>query len=143
MKLDHIHMVVSDRPSMLDWLETVFGIVPAPGFEAWAERPGGPIFTMTSDAEHAIAVFEPQDGRSASQVGDHTIAFAVTPDRFIRIADHAKALGLVPPPGMPAKTIDPVDIGLAVSIFIEGPEGTRFEITCYDLEEVRARLKSG
>lgn len=133
-------MVVADRPKMLAWLESVLNIKPAPGFEAWAERAGGPVFTATPEGEHAIAVFEPQEGRSASQSGDHTVAFAVSAERFEVIASRARTLGLVPPPGMPAKTIDPVDIGLAVSVFLEGPEATRFEITCHELDVLRARL---
>ena len=143
MRLDHVHLVVDDRPAMLEWLASVLGIVPAPGFDAWSDTPGGPVFTQTAEGGHAIAVFAPREGRSASQTGDHTIAFEVTADRFTEIADRAKALGLAPPPGMPASTIDPMDLGLAFSVFIEGPEGTRFEVTCYDLDTLRARGDAG
>lgn len=141
MRLDHVHLVVSNRPAMLAWLEEVLGLVPAKGFEAWAERRGGPVFTVTPEGEHGIAVFEPQEGRSAEQGGDHTIAFEVDAGRFVEIAEKAKALKLKPPPGMPARTIDPIDIKLAISVFIEGPENTRFEVTCYDLDTLRKRLK--
>ena len=140
MKIDHVHMVVSDRPAMLVWLKTVFGIVPAQGFEVWAAYPEGPIFTVTPEGEHAIAVFESREGRNVSQGSDNTIAFSVSAEQFMKVANRVKALGLEPPPGMPGKTVDPVDIELAISVFIQGPEGTRFEITCYDLDALRERL---
>ena len=138
MRLDHVHLHVRDREAAVRWLGEVFGLVPAPGFAAWAEVPGGPLFLATADGESALALFEGEPDAA----GDHTIAFRMHTDAFLAFGGRAEMLGLRDRHGRTLSVNGPIDHdGLAFSYYFVDPNGHRFEATCYEVDDVRVRLK--
>ncbi len=137
MKLDHIHLVVKARPAAVRWLGEAFELVPAPNFWSWAKAAGAPVFLMTKEGEHALALFEGEQ----TVEGDHTVAFRMEADAFFAFAQRAEKIGAKDRYGRPLQRTRPVDHdNLAFSYYLVGPEGYRFEATCYDVGGVRTRL---
>lgn len=130
-QIDHVEVFVPDRREAAGWYERVFGLEITPGFEDWAEG-GGPLMVSSGNGTK-LALFEgePQGGREA--VGFRRVAFRVGGEGFMEFLGRQAELGVE------SRT---TDHGKAYSVYFPDPYGNDFEVTTYDHDYVRDRLKT-
>jgi len=137
--LDHVHIRVANREKATEWFRHVLGLEPAAELSQWATDPEGPLFLSTrKGSRHCLALV--QGNTEHNRSGDHTVAFDISADDFIAFIDELDNLDLVDRDGLKVTRSDIADHLLSWSVYFLDPDGNRFELTCYDYQEIRARI---
>lgn len=125
-RVDHIHVSVADRKLAELWYREVLGFRRRAGFEVWAV-PHGPLMLENPTGAIVLALFEkPRENNSS------VIAMGVTGPAFLQWLEHlSRRL---------QKDLEPVDHGLAWSLYFSDPDDNPFEITTYDYDVVKSKL---
>lgn len=121
IKIDHIHIHVTDRPSAELWYRDVLGFRRDPSLVSWVSE-SGPLTLVDDSGNIHLALF--QTGQPQNTV----IAFAVTARALVEWMAHLAALGV---------EVEPVDHDISWSIYFRDPDGNPFEITTYDYAEFK------
>jgi catechol 2,3-dioxygenase-like lactoylglutathione lyase family enzyme len=137
-RLDHVHLLVTNREAAAAWFDRVLGLQIAQEFKAWSSDPAGPLFLSDSNGDHCLALF--QSDLLSPQLSDHTIAFKVCAAEFIALVSRLGELQLSATDGSMLSKDDIVDHQLAWSVYFLDPDGNRFELTTYDYEAVSEQL---
>ena len=126
-RVDHFHVMVSDRDAAEAWYKQVLGFERIEKFVDWADA-GGPLtLANKSDTIH-IALFQ------RPVIKHHAvIAFLVGAKEFIQWQNHLNQLL--------DKEIDAVDHDLSWSLYFTDPDGNPYEITNYDYSELQDQIK--
>jgi catechol-2,3-dioxygenase len=129
LRLDHVHVHVSDRAAAEGWYRDVLGLARVPELEGWAAD-GGPLTLTDADGTLHLALFERPPGANHA-----TLALAVDAAGFVAWKRHLeRALG---------RTLEVVDHGLSWSLYFSDPDGNPFELTCYEHAALAALLARG
>jgi len=136
-QVDHVELLVPDRYEAARWYEQVFGLTVVPGYEFWAEDPGGPLMMSSDGGSARLALFKGTPQGKEPPTGFRLVAFRVSGAQFLAFLQRLNALRLSDHRDR-AVTADLVsDHDLAFSIYFNDPWGNRFEVTTYDHEVVR------
>lgn len=141
-RLDHVHIRVPDRAAAARWYAEHLGFEPVERFDFWAtDVEGGPLQISADGGATMLALFEASDGHPliTQQTG---VAFSVDADTFVAFARSLPG-EIRRPDGAPLECSDLVDVDLCWAFDLSDPWGNRYELNCYDHDEVRARLVDG
>lgn len=140
LQIDHVELWVPDQREAAEWYARVFGLEPVEEFEHWAD--GGPLMLATAEARTMLALFAGSpETRTPRRTADfRRVAFRVDGEGFVRFLERVPRLKLETEGG---DTLDPddfVDHDGSLSIYFRDPWGHAFEVTTYEVLEVRTLL---
>lgn len=126
LNIDHIHVYVQNRQAAELWYQQVLGLTRVSALAGWADN-GGPLTLANASGSIHLALFE-REARDCRS----TIAFAVSADAFFRWQQHlSQLLG---------QSVEVIDHQLSWSLYFRDPDHNPYEITCYQVDAVRAAL---
>jgi catechol-2,3-dioxygenase len=128
LRIDHIHIHVSDRNAAEAWYREVFGLTRIKELEFWAKDDGPLTLADATGAIH-LALFE-----RTAQSRHSTIALAVTAENFLAWREHLR--------GFPELAIELADHDVSWSLYFNDPDGNPYEITSYDYAALSSVLKT-
>lgn len=124
-RFDHAHVHVADRAAAQAWYERVLGMRPIEELVEWAENDGPLTLSDAGDSLHLALFQRPAPGPRVA-----TIALLVSATEFpVWRAHLARELGHEP---------EFEDHDLSWSLYFRDPDGNPFELTCYDVDALRA-----
>jgi catechol 2,3-dioxygenase-like lactoylglutathione lyase family enzyme len=149
LQIDHVELFVPDRYEAAAWYQRVLGLEILASYEHWAAAPGGPLMISSDDGSTKLALFEgkpfdqAQVGLRAGRatVGFHRVAFRVNADGFIACLRRLEEVGIADERRQPIAIDSAVDHGQAYSVYFSDPYGHHLEVTTYDYDATRERLK--
>lgn len=139
-QVDHVELLVPDRYEAARWYEQVFGLTVVPGYEFWAEDPGGPLMLSSDGGATKLALFTGTSQGKAAPTGFQLVAFRVSGAQFLAFLERLDGLRLTDHHGRAVTAELVSDHDLAFSIYFNDPWGNRFEVTTYDHEVVRETI---
>jgi catechol 2,3-dioxygenase-like lactoylglutathione lyase family enzyme len=140
-QIDHVEMFVSDRGEAAAWYERVLGLKPVAEVAFWADDPGGPLMIATSDAGTKLALFAGKHPTGGPTDGFHRVAFRTDGAGFLAFLDRLDELSLRDRKEQPVTRDAIFDHDLAFSIYFCDPWAHNLELTTYDHQLVRSRLR--
>ena len=135
--IDHIEISVKDKGKSVKWYKEILGLEPLKELELWNKN-GGPLFIGNKDGSIKIALF---NGTKDSDGSINRMAFRTTGDKFINFLNRVDDLGLFSLKEKVTKK-QVVDHNLSFSIYFDDPDGNKLELTCYDHENLKSKIKS-
>lgn len=138
-RLDHVHIRVPDRAEAARWYAEHLGFEPVEEFDFWARGiEGGPLQISADGGETTLALFEASEGHPmvTQQTG---VAFSVDADSFVAFA-RSLPCGIDNVNGEPLSPADLVDFDLCWAFDLVDPWGNRYELNCYDHQQVNETL---
>lgn len=126
LRLDHVHVHVSDRAAAERWYRDVLGLVRVPELEGWAVD-GGPLTLGDAQGALHLALFVRPLGTNHA-----TLAVAVDAAGFVAWKRHLERVL--------ARELEVVDHELSWSLYFSDPDGNPFELTCYEHAALAAAL---
>lgn len=136
--IDHVHVFVRDRAGAARWYGAVLGLRRDPRFALWSREVGGPLTLSGGDRSTHVALFEndKRAGRGA------TLALRVDGASFVAFARRTSKVPLYDQRRMPAAA-RLQDHELSLSVYFNDPDGNPLEVTTYDVQHARLRMKRG
>ncbi len=136
--LDHVHVVVPDRPAAARWYREQLGFEPVEAVRSWADVDGGPLHLSADGGRTGIALFEAgMHGPTTLEMG---AGFRVDAPAFLRFARALPCDEIAAPDGAPLQPGAVVDFDHCDSYSFQDPWGNRFELNCYDHDVVTREL---
>ncbi|MCU0310907.1 MAG: VOC family protein [Acidimicrobiales bacterium] len=137
--LDHVHIRVPDRVEAAAWYAEHLGFEPVEEYRFWAEGFGGGPLQITGDGGGtSLALFEASETHpmAPNLAG---VAFSVDHEAFVAFARSLP--GVIPNVGgTPLASDELIDFDLCWAYEFADPWGNRYELNCYDYDEVRLDL---
>lgn len=138
-RLDHVHIRVPDRAAAADWYARHLGFEPVAEYDFWAsDVDGGPLQISADGGATMLALFETTDAHPMmpQQTG---VAFSVDAATF---AQFARSLPgeIESAPGSPLVADDMIDFDMCWAFDFVDPWANRYELNCYEYEQVRSDL---
>lgn len=134
--IDHLEMFVSDREKAAKWYQEIFGLKPIKELEIWSKI--GPLFIGNEERTVTLALM---NGRKENDGSINRMAFRTTGEKFIDFLNRIDGMGLLFFKEQVTKELV-VDHDLSYSIYFDDPDGNKLELTCYDHDYVKSRIKS-
>ena len=134
--VDHIEMFVSDREKAAKWYEETFGLKPIKELDVWSKI--GPLFIGTENREVTLALM---NGKKDIDGSINRMAFRTTGWQFLDFLNRIDEMGLFFLKEKVTKE-QVVDHDLSYSIYSDDPDGNKLELTCYDHEYLKSKIKS-
>lgn len=125
---DHVHVFVANRAQAEVWYRDVLGLYRTKELEFWAED-GGPLTIQNASGSVHLALFE----RSA-QPCRSVIALRVGASEYLAFRAHLRS-SLAGP-------VTEEDHVASVSMYFRDPDGNPYELTTYEVSEVRGQAPS-
>ncbi len=132
-RLDHVHILVSDRELAAAWYEVTLGFQ---RLEA-SEDPYGPLLMTGDGGETGIALFTSKVKPTASRI----VAFHVGAEEFMAFAVDLDERDLRGMDGTRLSPGDVIDHGDVLSFYFADPDGNGFEVTTRETEAARLGLR--
>jgi catechol 2,3-dioxygenase-like lactoylglutathione lyase family enzyme len=149
-QIDHVELLVPDRYEAAAWYRRVLGLEILTDYEHWASNPAGPLMISSDGGSTKLALFEghpfddAQGGPQASRTtpGFHRVAFRVDADGFKACLRRLAESGITDERHQPITADSAIDHGQAYSVYFCDPYGHHLEVTTYDHEATREKLKT-
>ena len=129
-------MFVSDREKSAKWYESIFGLKPIQELEIWSKI--GPLFIGNKSRTITLALM---NGKKDNDGSINRIAFRTTGENFIDFLNRVDNMGLFFLKENVTKE-QVVDHDLSYSIYFDDPDGNKLELTCYNHDYVKSKIKS-
>jgi catechol 2,3-dioxygenase-like lactoylglutathione lyase family enzyme len=139
--LDHVELFVPDRRRAARWYSDALGLSIVVPFERWADDPRGPLMVSSDGGATMLALFEGEPERGRPAAGFRRVAYRADGEGFLSLLEHLSGLPVYDESGDSLSGLDPVDHDGSWSTYFCDPWGHRLEVTTYDYEMVRQRLK--
>ena len=128
ISLNHIHLVAKDKYRLFDWYEEYLNFKIIDDIEKLGEK-GGPLFISSDDGMTAISIFSRDKADEFKRVC--IPAFSCNShdflEAYLRFKNDDEGLEIF-------------DHHIFLSFYPTDPEGTKLEITCLDVLEIRQLL---
>ena len=134
--IDHIEMFVSDRDESAKWYEEIFGLKPIKKLDVWTKI--GPLFIGTEDGSVTLALM---NGKKDIDGSINRIAFRTSGEKFIDFLSRIEEMELFFLKEKITKE-QVVDHDLSYSLYFDDPDGNKLELTCYDHDFLKSKIKS-
>ena len=134
--IDHIEMIVSDREKAAKWYEEIFGLKPIKELDVWTKI--GPLFIGTEDRSVTLALM---NGKKDNDGSINRMAFRTTGEKFMNFLERVDDMKLFFLQEKVTKE-QVVDHDLSYSIYFDDPDGNKLELTCYDHDYLKSKIKS-
>lgn len=134
--IDHIEMIVSDREKAVKWYEEIFGLKPIKELDVWTKI--GPLFIGTEDRSVTLALM---NGKKDNDGSINRMAFRTTGDKFMNFLERVDDMKLFFLQEKVTKE-QVVDHDLSYSIYFDDRDGNKLELTCYDHDYLKFKIKS-
>ena len=119
LRVDHIHLFVTDRASAIQWYGEMLNFKPIAELEFWAASAEEPLTIGSPDGSIRFALFQAQSIPCRS-----TIALGATGEEFLAWREYlSQKLGV---------DLKIFDHEVAWSLYFDDPDGNPFEITTHD-----------
>ncbi len=141
LQIDHVELFVPDRYEAARWYEHTLGLQVVPECEPWAAG-GGPLMISSDSGSTKLALFEGQPASSTQTAAFRRVAFRVKGDGFAEFLRRLPDLALKDSRQSPVTAESVVDHQQAYSIYFDDPWGHLLEVTTYDYDDTKARLKT-
>ena len=132
-RLDHVHVLVSDRELAAAWYELHLGLER----RECSEDPYGPLVLSGDSGGTAIALFTSKVKPDPSRV----VAFSVSAEEFLAFAVDLEVHVLNGPDGERLEAEKVTDHGDVLSYYFCDPDGNTFEVLTRELEAARLGLR--
>ncbi|MCB9915127.1 MAG: VOC family protein [Planctomycetes bacterium] len=132
-RLDHVHVLVSDRELAAAWYELHLGLQRR---EVSAD-PYGPLVLSGDGGGTALALFTSKVKPDPNRV----VAFAVGAEELLAFAVDLDERPMQAPDGARLTAADVVDHGDALSYYFKDPDGNAYELACYEVDAARLGLR--
>lgn len=132
-RLDHVHVLVSDRELAAAWYEVTLGFVRMDA----SEDPYGPLLMSGDGGQSGIALFTSKVKPHPSRV----VAFRVGAEEFLAFAVDLEDRELCGSDGKRLGAGDFSDHGDVLSYYFADPDGNAFEVTTRDVDAARLGLR--
>lgn len=142
-QIDHVELTVPDRFVAAAWYQDVLGLEVLPEYRFWADDPKGPLMIGTVNGGTKLALFEDESVGSKRTIGFHLVAFRVNGVQFLHFLDLLEGLQLHDFQSNIVSRDDLADHDRAWSIYFCDPWGHELELTTYEHDVVRERLRIG
>jgi hypothetical protein len=136
--LDHMHLLVPDRYQAARWYQENLGFEIMKQYEAWAEVDGGPLHISADGGRSALALFE--RGQHPEFKVETWVAFRVDASQFVTFANGLLSTNISGTNGEPLKRESVVDHDLCYAYYFQDLYANRFELDCYDYDDVKREL---
>lgn len=121
---DHVHVFVADRSAAAAWYREVLGFDVVPELAFWAAD-GGPLTLRDAGDSIHIALFEREVQPCRS-----TVALRASAEQYVQWRQHLRQ--------RLADQVSEEDHQASLSLYFSDPDGNPFEITSYEVAELRA-----
>jgi catechol 2,3-dioxygenase-like lactoylglutathione lyase family enzyme len=142
IQLDHVELFVHDRYEAARWYQRTLGLTLVSAYEHWAEDPHGPLMVATPEGGTKLAFFTGEPRHHRPTAGFHLVAFRVDAEGFFRFLDHVRENPVYTEDSREQHSLHPRDHGQAFSVYFCDPWGHRLEVTTYERDAVRERLRA-
>ncbi|MCF8266287.1 MAG: GNAT family N-acetyltransferase, partial [Melioribacteraceae bacterium] len=140
-QIDHIELFVPDREKAAEWYSNIFGLKIVKDFESWAANKKGPLMIETSIGQTKFALFQHENDGTLNP--DYKLAaFRMNGPEFIKFLNQLNEIGLSDQNGNSITKNSVKDHEKAFSIYFVDPWGHPLEVTTYDYEYVKMKLKN-
>ncbi|QMU54257.1 MAG: hypothetical protein GKS07_04685 [Nitrosopumilus sp.] len=133
--IDHIEIFVTDREKAAKWYMKIFGLKAIKELEAWAKI--GPLFVGTEDRSVTLAIM---NGKKSNDGSINRMAFRTTGEKFMDFLNRVDDMELFFLRENVTKE-QVVDHDLSYSIYFDDPDGNKLELTCYDHDYLKSKIK--
>jgi catechol 2,3-dioxygenase-like lactoylglutathione lyase family enzyme len=133
-----MHLMVPNRYEAARWYRENLGFEIVEKYELWAKWPGGPLHISADGGKSGLALFEP--GEHPPFRVETSVAFRVAAEAFIEFARGLGAAKIREEDGQALTPASVVDHDLCYAYYFRDPYGNRFELDCYEYDEVRKGL---
>lgn len=132
LRLDHVHLLVSDRERAADWCARSLG------FEELerSKDPYGPLVVSGDGGDTGLALFTSRVSAEPNRV----VAFRVDGEELLAFAARLLQVELRAPSGSRLRPEDAVDHGDVLSYYFSDPDGNAFELLTRDSDRARRGL---
>ena len=142
IQIDHVELFVPDRYEAAAWYQRVLGLEILSHVEHWAAAPGGPLMISSDGGRTKLALFEGQPQGARPTAGFHRVAFGVDADGFAACLRRLGEMQILDERQQAITVASAVDHGQAYSVYFPDPYGHHLEVTTYDYEATREKLKA-
>ncbi len=139
--IDHVELFVPERRTAAHWYEKALGLSVVAEYERWADDPRGPLMISSDDGATMLALFDGEPERGRPGAGFRRVAFRVGAESFLLLLTHLERLPAFDEEGGELARLTPVDHDGSFSFYFCDPWGHRLEITTYEYDAVRDRLR--
>lgn len=140
-QIDHVELFVPDRHEAARWYERTLGLAVLSQHEDWAAGPGGPLMISSDGGGTMIALFQGEPHGDRPDAGFHLVAFRVDGAGFLAFLEHVKTNPVHNDSGDEVHSLIPKDHRKAFSVYFKDPWGHHLEVTTYEAERVRGRVR--
>ncbi len=133
LRLDHVHLLVSDRERAADWYARALGFAELER----SEDPYGPLVISGDGGDTGLALFTSRVPSEPNRV----VAFRVDGDEFLAFAANLLQVELRGPSGSRLRPEDAVDHGDVLSFYFADPDGNAFELLTRETDRGRRGLE--
>ncbi len=133
--IDHLEVFVKDRTKSAKWHEEIFGLTEIKELEMWSRLVRCLLETKTNQS-HSLLM----NGKKDTDDSINRMTFRTTGEKFVDFINHSNKIKVFFLEERVTKE-NLVDHDLSYSIYFDDPDGNKLELTCYDHDFVKSKIR--